>query len=58
MKNKIKNFLHKMGIHFWVYRNPYNRTCSICDKNQHQHVFAIEGTDWMRSGHTWWEDMI
>lgn len=57
MKNKIRMFLHKHGFHFWVYRNPANRTCEICGKHQEQYVMAYEDTNWMSSRYSWWEDM-
>jgi hypothetical protein len=45
---------------FWVYRNPYDRTCPICGRRQNvfQNVYRREddsGDYWAGHGH--WEDM-
>lgn len=38
--------------HMWVYRNPANRTCSVCERNEVEHCHTMD--DW-GSGRSWWE---
>lgn len=38
--------------HTWVYRNPYDRTCSVCKRNEVEHCHTMD--DW-GSGSSWWE---
>lgn len=43
--------------HKWVYRTPYTRTCSVCDRQEdsycHSHSYARHG---LRAA-GWWEEM-
>jgi hypothetical protein len=41
-------FRKLLGLHQWKYRNPYDRTCKVCDR--HEVAFSY---DW--SGPFWWE---
>ena len=36
-------------MHRWEYRNPYNRTCSICDRHEVMHYHS-----WNPNAR-WWE---
>jgi hypothetical protein len=38
MISKIKA---RLGMHLWVYRNPYDRTCRVCGKHQVEHMFLV-----------------
>ena len=49
----IRFVLHKtLGVHYWKYRNPYDRVCQICDKHQSWYMFT-----WINK-RGWWEDMF
>lgn len=36
--------------HKWVYRNPFDRTCKVCGRNEVEHCYAGNLT-----GTAWWE---
>ena len=38
--------------HKWVYRNPYSRTCTVCDRQEDYHCWAGN-----TNGRGWWEEM-
>ena len=38
------------GSHTWRYRNPYDRTCEVCGRNEVSHCAAMESWD-----RAWWE---
>jgi len=40
--------------HRWMYRNPYSRTCSVCDRQEDMHCWA---GDQHYPGRGWWEEM-
>lgn len=43
------NWLRKLlGLHVWRYRNPYDRTCSVCGRHEVAHC-------WAWGGNSWWE---
>lgn len=53
----IWNLLHKLGIHKWSYRNPFDRTCDICQKHQQEYARVFEGENpFYKQG--WWEDVL
>lgn len=38
------NWLRKLlGLHVWRYRNPYDRTCVLCGRNEVEHCW-VDGT--------------
>ena len=43
----MKMIIHKIFgcCLFWVYRNPSNRTCSICGKNQMEYGYLDTDTN-------------
>lgn len=45
--NWVKRVLKKH--HSWVYRNPYDRRCSVCNRHEVSHCFP---DNWNAS---WWE---
>ena len=47
MFSKLLSFL--LSPHKWEYRNPYDRTCSVCGRHEVSHCYSGE---WSRS---WWE---
>lgn len=36
MLNKLRKWL---GLHVWRYRNPFDRTCEVCGRNEVAHEF-------------------
>jgi hypothetical protein len=46
----IAHLLDKTPKHTWIYRNPSDRTCSVCGRNEVEFCRDIES--WNR---TWWE---
>ena len=43
---------HNLWLHKWEYRNPYNRTCSVCGRNEVEHCWPGDEFK-LRAG--WWE---
>ena len=39
--------------HKWVHRNPYTRTCTVCDRQEDFHCWPGD----MGTGRGWWEEM-
>lgn len=48
--------LHRLGIHRWIYRNPYDRACRICSKHQQEFAYVFEGENPLYK-RGWWEDV-
>lgn len=42
-----------MKYHIWKYKNPYHRTCIICDEVQCEFCIAIEGQNIFRTKGFW-----
>ena len=38
------------GRHKWTYRNPYDRTCSVCGKHEIVYCSNVKG-----QSNSWWE---
>lgn len=57
MLTKLHLLLHRIVIRFhrWDYLNPYNRTCSICGRNEVQYCASMSLEDWRRG---WWEPHV
>jgi len=45
-------------MHKWKYRNPYDRTCELCDRHEQAFTHAWDlwrvYNEWK---YTWWEEM-
>ena len=45
-------FRNVLGLHTWSYRNPFDRTCTVCKRHEVNHCMA-GGNIWTKPG--WWE---
>lgn len=48
---RIRRWWH--GRHHWDYRNPFNRTCIVCGRNEVRHCQDM--SEFFDSTKGWWE---